>query len=1610
MAEQAVRLSRDVSRDSCPRNLIRRCVAGFGLLAALWAPAAARAQHCFPGDTPYGLIEFDPQPGEIVKPDSCNLLPCHQPEKNGEPYLRLVDAKCNPHQGSCAVQIRVPLKFPGNLQMPNNTHSHIYWFRAATPPSGNCLPPELGGNCNPITVCGLPGNEILADYGEAFLQVSASCADLASGTVPGLGTYSLSAYSCQDFTGECLKKLDVPNLNVTREMLAGLLLCDLPKCESCGACTVAGGDEGPGDGDGTGPWAVLRYRAGGAGHPGWPGSAAWRTTLGRYWSHHYAQRIVFRGSDTSRVWLITRHATFREFIDAGGDGFYELRSPSDEYRSLRRTAAGWELADLDGTVHSFDAAGLWTRTADPNGNRKVATYAAGILTRVDMPDGRHEVFTYHPGGKLAAIDEVGADGTTSRRWRYTWSGDDLARIDRPDGTAWVFAYGDPALPGYMTRMTLVGTDGGARIAGAWEYDGRGNRVRSWKGDASPSGPDAVEVTSYRPDDPFRPEVVEVTDALGVVSTYTLGRDTRSNKPRLAQLAGECPTCGAGPDTQLFYEDPAHPLLKTREIDAKGTVTLYTYDANGRMTSRTEASGTPFERTTTWEYQGPFPALVTATEQPSTSGAGSRRSRYAYDASGNLLTETIDGAEAGSAFQLTTTNRHNAAGQLEESNPPGYGTDDATRFTYDPARGNLVPLTRTDPLVGTTTYGYDAWNRRVSLTDPNGVRTITAYDPLNRITQEVEEGATPAESLVTRHEYNVFGDLARTILPRGNVIEYGYDAAGRLVSIEKKPDPATPGERTVFVFDGHGNRTREELQRWNGSAWVTDSFSSYVYSSRCHLDKVVHPDGSATEYGYDCNGNLEQIWDPNHPSNNRTSQATTTYEYDPLNRVAVVSQPWKGAGGGRAATRYEYDAQDHPVRVTDAEGNVTRYTYSDRDLMTRQESETAGATDYRYNEHGELVTETDARGIAVTRTLDAADRLTFADYPENALDTRFTYEDPLVPFSKGRLTAIIRNGGTVAYRYDRFGRILQDGALTYAYDANGNRREIGYPGGLTATYGFDFADREERVVLNEPGQGPKTLASDARYLAGGPLASLVLGNGLAETRTYSPRYFPDRIEVPGRLDWQYTTDAVGNVLAIQDALDPLRPRAYAYQDVAYFLTQGNGPWGNLSWTYDKIGNRLTQIRNGATETFSYARNAAGGNSSRLSAVVPAAGAATSFHYDAAGHQTHRSAGASKLRFTYSAERQLSQVSADVQGRPPAATAIAYDGRGLLLTSLYSLEPGTDPRVKTWATYGSDRVLYHRLSALRPAVSTPREQSIEDADAYVFYLDGRPVALLHAVASIGEDGLRTESRLLLYLTGDHLGTPALATDGSGNSVWAGGFSPFGEDWAGAQEAGVFLRLPGQWEDPSWEREAGAGRLHYNVHRWYEPAAGRYTQADRLIPVSSQEPNLFAYVTANPLVRKDPWGLFQIHDSCDCRGPGNTPNIPKTIALACKYRKRPGCRKLMDAHSLLPIDFRGRRKEKLSDCFDRRCSPEEVGKGPLIACNPDTQQCGWTPPSGDIVLYKGNDGCPRIQRGPGDFSGSRDYSQTLFHEIGHTCGVGPEEPDWWQEIEKVCTGWPL
>ncbi|MCH9648165.1 MAG: hypothetical protein K0U98_08000 [Deltaproteobacteria bacterium] len=1484
--------------------MIRRPIPFVVLLLALSFSSQVLAQLVCPSPhLPGDPTTYSGNGGAAQNVSNCNGFECATPILQGGPFFHL-EGGCDPNVSACDLTVEIQLEFPGNSLNPTGLHSRVFWFTdqfSAPNSTGGCfpLPPPLGNNCNFAASCGLEGQELVQERGNYFLDVGAvSCAELTDGapsTNPLLQPYVVAGISCNFRSAQhCVRRLNIP-VDLTEQVLAQELGCKEPPPDDCNTdancqtCLLAGGSGGAGASGGggggswgggpqgeSGPGAQLRHRAGGVGGDGFPGTSAWRTELGLYWSHDYAKRIV-QDPDDSRVWLLTQGGSFRRFTNLVG-GVYQTASPTDEYRTLTRTASGWELTELDGRVHAFDALGRWASTTDRFDNEKVAIYnGANQLETVTFPDHRIETFDYRADGKLVSITEVGTDSSTSRTWTYTWTLDELDRIDRPDGTALEFFYQDAAFPGYLTRVEKVGTLGGRRVEAAWEYDPLGNAVAIWRGDAVKTGPAAIDLWELSFDDTSLPSLTTVTDPLGATSTYTLERDENSRKPKLTALSGACPACSAGPNTQFAYNDPNHPLRPTLETDAKNHSTEMTYDAFGQLLTRTEAMGETEERTTTWTYHPTFPALVTEMQQPSTAGGTSTRvTTFTYNSSGALTERLEEGVEMpGGAYAYATAFTPSPEGLNLVVDPPGYNGTDQTTFTYDLVQGSLLVATRTDPLIGSTAFEYDALNRRTKVIDPNLVETETAYDLLDRVITITQRGAIPADNLVTTHSYNEFGDLFRTQLPEGNLIEYVYDASGRLTSVERKANAATPGERTVYVLDTIGNRTREELQRWNGGSFETRSSTDFEYQNRCQLQAVAFPDGTKTEYAYDCEGNLERVWDANHPSAGQTEIPTTQYTYDALDRLTQASQRWGGSGGGFATTLYGYDVQDHLTSVTDPELNLTTYAYSDRNLLTSETSPVSGVTNHLYNEHGELTQSTDARGVVTTRTIDELNRVTSINYGSNPnLTTQHTYDDPQQAFSKGRLTRIKRGGVFIDYSYDRFGRLIQDGALAFTYDKNGNRLNLDYPGGLKAVYTFDFADRPESLTVQRTGFPNQVVASGGIYEPNGPLKEVLLGNGRTETRGFDARYFPTDLQVGGAstiLDWTYTTDSMGNISMMTDSLDPAQTRAYAYQDFQYFLTSGVGPWGTLGWTYDKIGNRLSETRDGSTDIYSYVLNGGGGRTALLDTVqIPGVGTRT-YQYDNAGNQTGEiDPQQGTLTLTYDEAGRLSSLPSNpgstsgsggpmgggpgpMSGGPGGGgivlsaprVELTYDGRSFLSSALVPSTHLPQPQDGVEATYTSNGLFLQRrdILATDPALSVK--------DQAVLYFAGRPIAIFErnpfAIADPGT---------LIYLTTDHLGTPVLATNSAGQEIWSGGFEPFGQDFAGAEAAGIFLRFPGQWNSDTWLQTSPEGGIYYNVHRWYAPGSGRYSKVDPLGLEGDINP--FAYAASNGIVFSDPLGL--------------------------------------------------------------------------------------------------------------------------------------------------------
>jgi RHS repeat-associated protein len=340
---------------------------------------------------------------------------------------------------------------------------------------------------------------------------------------------------------------------------------------------------------------------------------------------------------------------------------------------LRNRLVSYVLPLGQSEGRSYDAAGNVASQTDFNGKTTSYAYDANNrLTKKTYPDGSTVGYTYTPTGKRATV--VDNRGTTS----YTYDAQD--------------------------RFTTIAEPNGQTLS--YTYDGTGNRLTV----ADPAG---TTTYAYDPDN----RLASITDPDGGLATYAydpagnrtsltypngvVARYTYDALNRLTQLANN--TSGGSTLSDFTYAfDAASNRLSV--VEQGGRAVSYAYDVSYRLTQ----------------------------EQIVDPTLGNQTIGYTYDAAGNRLSQTINGAVT--SFSYDANDRLLSAG--------------ATTYTYD-ANGNTIG--RSDPSAKTVGYQYDAENRLVQATSSApGVATTTAaytYDADGNRVQTVVNAATVTNFLV-----------------------------------------------------------------------------------------------------------------------------------------------------------------------------------------------------------------------------------------------------------------------------------------------------------------------------------------------------------------------------------------------------------------------------------------------------------------------------------------------------------------------------------------------------------------------------------------------------------------------------------------------------------------------------------------------------------------------------------------------------------------------------------------------------------------------------------------------------------------------------------------------
>lgn len=854
-----------------------------------------------------------------------------------------------------------------------------------------------------------------------------------------------------------------------------------------------------------------------------------------------------------------------------------------------------------------------------------------------------------------------------------------------------------------------------------------------------------------------------------------------------------------PATTVMFDPYGRPLTTTDPMGRQSSV-AYTPATLGPVTqtvNTTLASTDPLSRATT-TVTDPLRGLTTA----SIDVAGLRTDAV-YDALGRLT-------------KVWQPGRSESAGQTPNS-----------QYSYS--------VSNTGPSVVTA---------QTLLDDNSYSTTVTLYDALLRARQ-TQTDAEGGGRVLTDTVYDTHG---WTIKSNSNYYTTGAPT-GTIYSVG---DSAVPAQ-TITTYDGLGRAVKAVQYHYANYTWETDT----VYGGD-RVTSIPPAGGTATTTVTDARG---------------ATMAVYQYTSPPTVSGNSVTGAVNGSG-----TVYGYDFAGRKTSITDPTGkNSWSYSYDLRGRKTSQTDPDSGASTYTYDDDAEMLTSVDARGTAgtVAYKYDNLGRKTgeYAGSGTGPAIARWTYDTLM----KGKPTASAGYTNGLAYisavtGYTAAGLPMGDkvtipsgeGALygsyttSYGYTPNTNKIQT-----VTEPAAGPFPAETVTTAYTRLGhplstEGNNYYVSNTSYSPYGEALQYTQGpssNPVWQTLTYDDqtrRLTESRIDeeaAPPQVDKvDYTYTASGQVTQIADlrggttdtqcfGYDSIGELAQAWTATdncaANPATAGNATVGSgiapywTSWTYDTVGDRLTQIQHAlpgmtgdTTTAYSYpAPGLAQPHTLTSTTVNSVPTPTTSYQYDAAGDTSTRSTPANGAQtLNWDAADHLTSIA-----QASGTTSYVYDADG---NQLMRKDPGQN------TLYLGDTELY--LNTATGAVTGTR-----------YYKQNNAVVA----------ALDSTTGHVTYQMPDRQGTADVSLDSTTGVSTFRNYTPYGDVRGAAPTS-----WPGQKGYLGVGTSDSATGLTNIGAREYDPTTGRFISVDpEFESGSAAQMGGYAYSGNDPISSSDPTGLW-------------------------------------------------------------------------------------------------------------------------------------------------------
>lgn len=803
----------------------------------------------------------------------------------------------------------------------------------------------------------------------------------------------------------------------------------------------------------------------------------------------------------------------------------------------------------------------------------------------------------------------------------------------------------------------------------------------------------------------------------------------------------------------------------------------------------------------------------------------------------------------------------------------------------------------------TSYEYDPLGHPIKITSPEGYVTEFAYTLYGKpYLIHYADGTTE------HFEYDVEGRLIKEVGKTGIESRYTHDSQGRVTKKEcyssegiflfqtesrfdhlhLREEIDAAGEVTSYSYDSLGRK----ISLTKGDLITTFDYDSLGRVIKTTVRSLSNPqEGSVAGIIYDSMDRILQEW-TGSPDGKVLTQVS--YAYDAAGNKSEILQ--EGAAG-ISKTKIDYDTHGIPVKTIDPEGNITycrsffQYNPQRQRVSVIETTDSLGLrTTSIQDTHGKVVQilKKNIFGSTVQKTefhrngsgqcLETLETVFSLDRTSLQILNCFEYD------CMGRQVAVIQASGTPeekrsTVQYNPLGQKYLETkpsgeSLLFSYDSLGRLEEYRSTDG-TVHYRYTYD------ICSNPIQVENLIDQNASYRTydiHGRVIEETLANSLSLKMTYTPEGFLKTLEYPDGSSVEYTYE--GSLLKKVDRFNQILEYSHEYSshDLGGRLLESSliHNLGKITHGYDKKG-QFTKI------TSSYyqedLQNA----------------------YDPLGNLTKRSFqdphGTENEQFSYDSLSQLTSENAHTYTYDSVHNRCSKDGRVHVHNALNQLLSDGETSFsydlnlnRSHASYpnGSHTYSYDALDRLKTlqidnnryeffydehnrciAQKTYQNESLVRTEK-LLYVGQDDIGTaddqgrIHTLRILGKGlGAEIGAAIALEIHGktyaplhDHNGNVTVLVNSSGSTVESYRYTAFGEeqifDASGNPTSHSLIENP--WRYAS-KRHQGDYLLF--GRRFYDPAQGRWLTPD---PMGySAGPNLYAYVSNNPLTHFDFYGLI-------------------------------------------------------------------------------------------------------------------------------------------------------